>query len=78
MYEKSIVDGLEGVVNIADDILVFAMKYDKFKEHVINFLDRCIEHDLHLNPEKIRINIDSVSVFGQTLTKDDHQMDANK
>ena len=75
---RNIVDGLEGVVNIANDVLVFAMKYDKFKENIINFLDRCIEHDLHLNPEKIRINVDSVPFFGQTLTKDGLQMDANK
>ena len=32
---RNIVDGL-GVVNIADDVLVFATKYDKFKENVIN------------------------------------------
>ena len=75
---QNIVDGLEGVVNIADDVLVFATKYDKFKEKVTNFLDRCIEHNLHLNPEKIRINVDSVPFFGQTLTKDGLQMDANK
>ena len=37
---QNIVDGLEGVVNIANDVLVFAMKYDKFKENVTNFLDR--------------------------------------
>ena len=77
-YMQNIVDGLEGVVDIADDVLVFATKYDKFKENVINFLDRCIEHDLHLNPEKIRINVDSVPFFGQTLMKDGLQMDANK
>ena len=74
IFEKcmqNIVDGLEGVVNIA-------IKYDKFKENVINFLDRCVEHDLHLNPEKIRINVDPVLFFGQTLTKDGLQMDANK
>ena len=75
---RNIVDGLEGVVNIADDVLVFATKYDKFKENVINFLDRYVEHDLHLNPEKIRINVDSVPFFGQTLMKDGLQMDANK
>ena len=75
---QNIIDGLEGVVNIADDVLVFAMKHDKFKENVINFLDRCVEHDLCLNPEKIRINVDSVPFFRQTLTKDGLQMDANK
>ena len=35
---QNIVDRLEGVVNIAKDVLVFAMKYDKFKENIINFL----------------------------------------
>ena len=64
---RNIVDGLQGVVNIANDVLVFATEYEKFKENVINFLDRCIEHDLHLNPDKIRINVDSVPFFGQTL-----------
>ena len=81
IFEKcmqNIVDGLEGVVNIAINVLVFATKYDKFKENVINFLDRCIEHDLHLNPEKIRITVDSLPFFGQTLMKDGLQMDANK
>ena len=61
IFEKcmqNIVDGLEGVVNIANDVLVFATKYDKVKENVINFLDRCVEHNLHLNPAKIRINVD--------------------
>ena len=76
---QNIVDGLEGVVNIANDVLVFATKNDKFKENVvINFLDRCVEHDLHLNPEKIRINVDSGPFFGHTLTKHGLQMDANK
>ena len=74
-YMRNIVDGLEGIVNIADDVLVFPTMYDKFKENVINFLDRC---ELHPNPEKIRINVDSVPFFGQTLMKDGLQMDANK
>ena len=81
IFEKcmqNIVDGLEGVVDIVHDVSVFATKHDKFKENVINFLDRCVEHNLHLNPEKIRINVDSVPFFGQTLTKDGLQMDANK
>ena len=75
---RNIVDGLQGVVNIADDVLVFATKYEKFKENVINFLDRCVEHDLHLNSGKLRINVDSVPFFGQTLMKDGLQLDANK
>ena len=73
---RNIVAGLEGVVNIADDVLVFATKYEKF--NVISFLDNCVQHDLHLNPDKIHINVNSVPFFGQTLTKHGLMMEENK
>ena len=75
---RNIVAGLEGVVNIADDVLVFASKYNKFKANVISFLDHCVQHDLQLNSDKIHIIVDSVPFFGQTLTKQGHMMDENK
>ena len=75
---RNIVDGLQGVINIADDILVYASDYNIFKLNVNSFLDRCVEHDLHLNPDKVRINVDSVPFFGQTLIKKGLMMDENK
>ena len=75
---RGIVDGLQGVINIADDVLVYASDYDVFKSNVVSFLDRCVEHDLLLNLDKIRINVDSVPFFGQTLTKKGLIMDENK
>ena len=75
---RNIVDGLQGVVNIADDVLVFASDYDTFKSNVVSLLDPCMEHDLHLNLDQIRIDVDSVPFFGQTLTKQGLMMDENK
>ena len=75
---RNVVDGLQGVINIADDVLVCASDYVVFKSNVVSFLDRCVEHDLHLTPDKIRINVDSVPFFGQTLTKNGLMMDENK
>ena len=75
---QNIAEGLEGVVNIADDVLVYATKYEKFKSNVLSFLDRCVVHDLHLNPDKICINIDRLPFFGQTLTKHGLMMDENQ
>ena len=75
---RNIVDGLQGVINIVDDVLVYASDYNVFKLNVISFLDHCVEHDLHLNPNKVRINVDSVPFFGQTLTKEGLMMDENK
>ena len=75
---RNIKEDLQGVVNIADDVLVFALRYDQFKTNVISFLDRCVEHKLHLNLNKTRINVESVPFFGQTLTKNGLMMDENK
>ena len=75
---RNIVDGLQGVVNIADDILVFVSDYDAFKSNVVSFLDHCVEHDLHLNPDKICNNVDNIPFFGQILTKQGLMMDENK
>ena len=60
-----ILEGLNGTVNIADDVLVFGCDYDSFKSNVISFLDQCVEKDLHLNPDRIRINIPNMPFFGQ-------------
>ena len=75
---RNIVEGLQGIVNIVDDVLVFATEYNTFKQNVVSFLDWCIEHDLHLNPDKIQINVESVPFFGQMLTKQGLVMDENK
>ena len=47
----------------------------KFQNNVISFLDHCVERDLHLNPDKIQIDVASVPFFGQTLTMQGLKMD---
>ena len=37
-----------------------------------------MEHDLHLNPDKIHINVDSIPFFGRTLMKQGLMVDENK
>ena len=58
IFEKSLQDILHdipGVLNIADDILVFGSKPMCFR-----FLDHCMEKDLHLNADKFKLNCDAV------------------
>ena len=69
---------LQGVLNIADDILVFGRTESEFNTNVISFLDRCVQEDIHLNPEKVRINTDSIPFFSHVLTKDGIQPDESK
>ena len=73
-----ILEGLNGTINIADDVLVFGCDYDSFKSNVISFLDQCVEKDLHLNPDQIQINIPNVPFFGQVLTKEGLRPDPHK
>ena len=73
-----ILQGLNGVINITDDVLVYGTDYESFKSNVIGFLDRCVEKDLHLNPDKVCINIPNVPFFGQVLTPQGLKPDPHK
>ena len=56
--------GLAGVVNIADDILVFRATQEEHYNNVILFLERCLEVNLKLNAEKVKLNCKEVPFFG--------------
>ena len=73
-----ILHGLDGVFNIADDILVIDETYGEFKDNVIRFLDRYVEKDLHLNADKFKLDYDTVTFFGHHLTKDGMKPDPKK
>ena len=53
---RELLQGLEGVVNIIDDILIFGSTQQEHDSNVITLLERCLEVDLKLNPSKIRLN----------------------
>ena len=67
---RDLLKDLKGVLNIADDVLVFGSTYDSFRNNVISFLDCCVEEDINLNPDKIQIDCEKVPFFGHTLSKD--------
>ena len=75
---QDILHDLPGVLNIADDILVFGETYEEFKGNVLKFLDRCIEKDLHLNADKFKLNCEAVPSFGHLLTKNGIKPDPKK
>ena len=57
-----VLHGLNGCINIADDILVHGTTYDEFKSNVLAFLDHCVQEDMHLNPE-----VHSLATFCQKM-----------
>ena len=81
IFEQCLCDilhGLDGVFNIADDILVIGETYAELKDNVIRFLDQCVEKDLHLNADKFKLDCDTVTFFGHLLTKDGMKPDPKR
>ena len=66
--------GMDGIVNIADDIIVVGRGEsleDATKDHdrtVLNLLARLSQHNLKLNPDKIQFKTSTASFMGHVLT----------
>ena len=45
---------------------------------LFHFLEQCLESDLHLNPDKVKINCTSVPFFGMLLTESGIKPDPKK
>ena len=73
---REILEGLSGVTNIADDVLIFGRTESEFRTNVISFLDRCAKQDM--GPTKIQINCTELPFFGDMLSKDSISPDMNK
>ena len=73
-----ILQGLNGCTDIVDDVLVYGTIYDEFKSNVISFLDHCVQEDMHLNPDKVKIDCHEVPFSGNILSKDGLSPDTKK
>ena len=54
------------ILQYCNDVLVFGVGKENFQNNAISFLDHCVERYLHLNPDKIQIDVLLVPFFGQT------------
>ena len=75
---REVLQGLNGCINIADYVLMYGSTYDEFKTNVLAFLDCCIQKDMHLNPDKVKIDCHEVPFFGNILSKDGLSPDTRK
>ena len=80
---NELVEGLKGVEVIADDFLICGFGETK-EEALLNhddnlhcFLVRARERGLKLNPEKIKLHLDSVPFIGHLLTSEGLAPDPN-
>ena len=77
-------EGLSGIICIADDILVFGegktireseINHD---ERMLALMERCREKNLKLNPEKLRFKVNEVKFMGNIITDRGMKADPDK
>ena len=73
-----VLQGLNGCTNITDDVLVYGSTCDEFKTNVLAFQDHCVQEDMHLNPDKVKIDFHEVPFFSNILSKDGLSPDTRK
>ena len=70
--------GLEGVRNIADDIIAWGKSQKEHDKHLEALMKRLSENNLTLNVSKCKFNVDSIWFYGYTLSKDSIFADKTK
>ena len=78
MCIHEVLQGLNGCMNIADDVLVYGSMYEDFKTNVLAFLDHCVQEDMHLNLDKVKLDCPEVPFFRNVLSKDGLSPDTRK
>ena len=75
---RDIIKDLHGVVNIADDILVFGKDAGEHDRNLLAMLDKCREVNLTLNRKKLKFKCQSVPFFGNIMTNKGIRPDPSK
>ena len=68
MIIKDMIKGLPGVINIADDLLIFGSTIEEHDKNLLAVLDRCKEIGLTLNPKKFKFKCKMVPFFGNVVS----------
>ena len=77
-------EGLEGIICIADDILVYGegQDYDTAKvshdRRVVALMERCMAKDIRMNPDKFRFSLKELKFMGNIITDKGMRPDPDK
>ena len=75
---RDITKDLNGILNIADDLLVYGSTIEEHDNNLKALLDRCRDVNLTLNPKKLRFKSDNVPFFGNIVTSKGIKPDPKK
>ena len=72
------IEGLEGVVSVADDILIFGENEEHHNRNLQSLLQRCSEMGIQLNKAKSTIKTDQLIFIGHIITNQGLKPDPSK
>ncbi len=81
IFQKKLIevlDGLPGVVCIADDVLIHGENEEAHDKCLEGFLARCRNKNVKLNPKKLELRMTEITFMGHLITKDGLQTDPEK
>jgi hypothetical protein len=81
VFQRSVaqmIEGLEGVVNIIDDLLVWGDTIEEHDQRLIKVLERAREYNLKLNRNKCKIRTTEIKYIGHVLSTDGLKADDEK
>ena len=71
-------EGLEGVLCVADDVIIHGRDLKEHDDRLSKFLERCRERNIKLNKENSKLREKSMVFMGHLITEDGLQSDPEK
>ena len=81
IFQKKILyalQGMEGIVCLADDVIIHGKTEEEHMKNLRNFLKRCKEKNIRLNKEKMKIGVKEVTFMGHVITSQGLKTDPEK
>ncbi|XP_048584822.1 uncharacterized protein K02A2.6-like [Nematostella vectensis] len=75
---QKVLAGLPGVLNLADDIVVFGKDERQHKERLLSVMSRLSESGLTLNPGKCQFGLSSITFLGHVISDNGVSADPGK
>ena len=75
---QKILQGLNGVLNIHDNILVWGRTFTEHLQNLVSLLERCAQYGITLKRSKTNICMNKIKWFGRTFTSEGVTADEDK
>ena len=71
-------EGLPGVVCVADDVMIHGRSREDHDRNLETFLKRCHENGIKLNKDKLQLRLSEINFMGHIISQDGLRSDPNK